>query len=54
MPCRTEAINPFGSAIHNPKLSRHEGIDFSGNPKRIIQTLDGLQGSELYLERVPK
>lgn len=58
MPCRTEAINPYGSDVRSPTLKAlgkmHEGIDFSGNPKRIVQTLDGLQGGDLYLERVPK
>lgn len=57
MPCRSEAIVPYGSAVCHPKIAEqgrgHEGIDFGGHPKRILQTLDGLQGGDLYLQRVP-
>jgi len=28
-PCRTIITNPYGSKICNPKLDKHEGIDFS-------------------------
>ena len=28
-PCRTKITNPYGSKKCNPKLKKHEGIDFS-------------------------
>lgn len=36
-PCNTKCTNPFGSMYCNPRLSHHEGIDFSGLEENLIK-----------------
>jgi RHS repeat-associated protein len=57
MPCNTYACNPYGSSACNPKLSKHEGIDFSGLECNLIPDWQyGLSGvfltNALYDDRL--
>lgn len=44
----TKVSNPYKSKYHNPKLTFHEGIDFSGNKGNLIKGWETIKIDPLY------